>query len=231
MPTAQKTTVSDQYKPKPSPSTWRKEKLKSKLNPGERPFHAKKRETEEQIKPRRADREKSHEPIPRSVQQKTGKQQRELLTPKAGTVRSIKLISLLPEDQRKKNRMQVTNLRSERGNIVTDATDVFLNDKGLLWTILCLGIERLRLNRQTPWKTQALLRRDTLNILRQLRKLNLQLETSWEETCRARGLHWRLYRILGTSMNALGKRRKRHAPHPTGRPGGRASGRRASTGF
>ena len=37
-----------------------------------------------------------------------------------------------------------------------------------------------------------------------------------------------LYRILGTSMNALGKRRKRHAPHPTGRPGGRASGRRAS---
>ena len=96
------------------------------------PFHAKKRETEEQIKPRRVDREKSHEPIPRSVQQKTGKQQRELLTPKAGTVRSIKLTSLLPEDQRKKNRMQVTNLRSERGNIVTDATDVFLNDKGLL---------------------------------------------------------------------------------------------------
>ena len=96
------------------------------------PFHVKKRETEEQIKPRRADREKSHEPVRRSVQQKTGKQQRELPTPKAGAVRSLKLISLLPEDQRKKNRMQVTNLRSERGSIVTNATDIFLNDKGLL---------------------------------------------------------------------------------------------------
>ena len=64
--------------------------------------------------------------MPRSMKQKTGKLQRRLLTPKAGTLRrSIKLISLLPEDQRKKNRIQVTNIRSERGNTVTDATDVF----------------------------------------------------------------------------------------------------------
>ena len=64
--------------------------------------------------------------MPRSMKQKTGKLQRRLLTTKAGTLRrSIKLISLLPEDQRKKNRIQVTNIRSERGNTVTDATDVF----------------------------------------------------------------------------------------------------------
>lgn len=64
--------------------------------------------------------------MPRSVQQGTGKRQRELPTPKAGALRgSIKLIPLLPEDQRKKNRMQVTNLRSGRGNVVTDATDFF----------------------------------------------------------------------------------------------------------
>ena len=60
------------------------------------------------------------------MQQGTGKRQRELPGPKAGALRgSIKLIPLLPEDQRKKTRMQVTNLRSERGNTVTDATDFF----------------------------------------------------------------------------------------------------------
>lgn len=64
--------------------------------------------------------------MPRSMKQKTGKLQRKPLTPKAGALRrSIKLISLLPEDQREKNRIQVTNIRSERGNTVTDATDVF----------------------------------------------------------------------------------------------------------
>lgn len=64
--------------------------------------------------------------MPRSMKQKTGKLQRKLLTPKAGALRrSIKLISLLPEDQRKKDRIPVTNIRSERGNTVADATNFF----------------------------------------------------------------------------------------------------------
>lgn len=143
-----------------SASSWRKQKLKSKLDPSE----------QEEGNNRNQCRDQWNRKQKNNIE--TRWHQKPVLWV------TNKLITLLPEDQGKKRGEDANyqHQEQERWHCYRRYRR-FLN-KELLWTILCLGIEQLRLNGQIPWKTQAHSRRDTLNILYQLKKLNLQLKTS-----------------------------------------------------